>query len=274
VSDFRSDFSACFLLVFGQLAVGGLAALAVPPFSALERGFYKSSAGVFVGCAVLYLGGTVDLALRGRTPIGRGEIALWSAFTIAQAGYLASLWGEVARRRARTFSLALLLGLVALSVSASRYRMEPLLSPATVLYPLAFVTGALALGAVATGMLLGHWYLIDLGLSLEPMRRLFRYFVTVVVAHLGVLTITILVMALAPGGAVAVGMLWRDHALLLAARFVLGPLAVLGVGFMIHRTLEIPQTMAATGLFYIAILFVLVGELLGRLILFRTSLPL
>ena len=274
MSDFRSDFSACFLLVFGQLAVGGLAALAVPPFSVLERGFYKSSAGVFVGCAVLYLGGTVDLALRGRTTIGRGEIALWSAFTIAQAAYLASLWGEVARRRARTFSLALLLGLVALSVSASRYRMEPLLSPATVLYPLAFVTGALALGAVATGMLLGHWYLIDLGLSLEPMRRLFRYFVTVVVAHLGVLTVTILVMALAPGGAVAVGMLWRDHALLLAARFVLGPLAVLGVGFMIHRTLEIPQTMAATGLFYIAILFVLVGELLGRLILFRTSLPL
>ena len=104
MSDFRSDFSACFLLVFGQLAVGGLAALAVPPFSVLERGFYKSSAGVFVGCAVLYLGGTVDLALRdlalrGRTPIGRGEIALWSAFTIAQAAYLASLWGEVARRR-------------------------------------------------------------------------------------------------------------------------------------------------------------------------------
>ena len=34
------------------------------------------------------------------------------------------------------------------------------------------------------------------------------------------------------------------------------------------------DAMAATGLFYIAILFVLVGELLGRLILFRTSLPL
>jgi len=269
-----SDFSACFLLVFGQLAVGGLAALAVPPFALLERGFYKSSAGVFVGCAVLYLSATLDLAVRGRITIGYGEIALWSAFTIAQAGYLASLWGERGRRRARTFSLALLLGLVALSASASRYRVGPLLSPATVLYPLAFVTGALALGAVATGMLLGHWYLIDLGLSLDPMRRLFRYFVTVVIVHLGVLMVTILVMAVAPAGAVAVGKLWHDHAPLLAARFLLGPLAALGLGFMIHRTLQIPQTMAATGLFYIAILFVLVGELLGRLILFRTSLPL
>jgi hypothetical protein len=270
-----SAFSACFLLVFGQLAVGGLAALAVPPFAVLERGFYKSSAGVFLGCAVLYLSGTLDLALRGRITIGHGEIALWSAFTIAQAGYLASLWGEVGRHRARTFSLALLLGLAALSASASRYRVGPLLSPAALLYPLAFVTGALALGAVATGMLLGHWYLIDLGLSLEPMRRLFRYFVSVVVVHVGVLALTLLVMALTPGGgASAVTALWHDHGLLLAARFLLGPLAALGLGFMIHRTLQIPQTMAATGLFYIAILFVLVGELLGRLILFRTSLPL
>src|SRR5207249_9998886 len=147
------------------------------------------------------------------------------------------LWGERGRRRARTFSLALLLGLVALSASASRYRVGPLLSPATVLYPLAFVTGALALGAVATGMLLGHWYLIDLGLSLDPMRRLFRYFVTVVIVHVGVLTLTILVMAVAPAAAVAaVTTLWHDHRPLLAARFLLGPLAALGLGLMLHRT--------------------------------------
>ena len=270
-----ADFSACFLLVFGQLAVGGLAALAVPPFSVLERGFYKSSAGVFLGCAVLYLAATIDLAVRERIPIGRGEIALWAAFTTVLAGYMASLWGDTGRRRARAFAAALFLGLAALSASAGRYRVGPLLSPATVLYPLAFVTGALALGAVATGMLLGHWYLIDLGLSIEPMRRLFRYFVAVVLLHAGVLALTILVMALGPAaGTAAVASLWHEHGPLLAARFLLGPLAALGLGVMIHRTLQIPQTMAATGLFYIAILFVLVGELLGRLILFRTSLPL
>ncbi len=269
-----ADFSACFLLVFGQLAVGGLAALAVPPFGGLERGFYKSSAGVFLGCAVVYLAGAIDLTLRAGVAIGHLEIALWAAFTVALAVYLASLWGEVGRRRARAFSTALLLGLVALGASAGRYRVGPLLSPATLLYPLAFATGALALGAVATGMLLGHWYLIDLGLSIEPMRRLFRYFVAVVVVHLAVLAVTILVMAITPAGAAAATTLWRDHLPLLAARFLLGPLAALGFAVMIHRTLQIPQTMAATGLFYIAILFVLVGELLGRLILFRTSLPL
>lgn len=272
-----SEFSNCFLLVFGQLAAGGFAALAVPPFAVLERGFYKSSAGVFLGCALLFLAGKVALVVRaGEASAGRiGEIALWATFTAVAAVYLASLWGDAQARRARSYALALALGLVALTASASLYRLGPLLSPATVLYPLAFITGALALGAVATGMLLGHWYLIDLDLSIEPMRRLFRYFVAVLGLHLAVLTVTLAAMTLAPDpGPAAVATLWRDHALLLAARFLLGPLAALGLGWMIHRTLQIPQTMAATGLFYIAILAVLVGEIIGRLILFRTSLPL
>jgi hypothetical protein len=272
-----SDFSACFLLVFGQLAVGGIAALAVPPFTVLERGFYKSSAAVFLASALVYLGGRTGLAVRAGTITGGRliELGLWLAFAVATSLYLASLWADAGRRRARAYASALLIGVAALAVSASAYRVGPVVSPATILYPLAFLTGALVLGAVATGMLLGHWYLIDLGLSIEPLRRLFRYFVGTIVAHVIVLTLTVLMMAIGPDAAIAaVGALWHDHAALVAARFVLGPLAALALALMIRRTLQIPQTMAATGLFYIAILFVLVGELLGRLILFRTSLPL
>jgi hypothetical protein len=272
-----SEFSNCFLLVFGQLAVGGIIGLAVPPFAVLERGFYKSSAGVFVGCALLFVGGKVALCVRAGGASGSRlvEIGLWTLFTLAAGVYLASLWSDEGRRRARAYTTALGLGLVALTASASLYRLGPVLSPATVLYPFAFLTGALALGAVATGMLLGHWYLIDLGLSLVPLQRMFRYFVTVLLVQLAVLALTVGTMALVPGeGAAAVTTLWREHAGLLAARIVVGPFAALGIGWMIHRTLQIPQTMAATGLFYIAILAVMVGELLGRLILFRTSLPL
>jgi len=270
-----SDFSDCFLLVFGQLAVGGLFGLAVPPFALLERGFYKSTAAVFVGCAMLFVAGKVTLLLRtGEASAARlAELGVWTLFTLTATVYLASLWGDARRRRA--YVLALGLGVAALAVSASLRRLAPFLSPATVLFPLSFLTSALVLGAVATGLSLGHWYLIDLGLSIEPLRRLFRYFVIVVLVHLAVLTATLVIMALAPGpGTAAVATLWRDHALLLTLRFVLGPLAALGLGYLIHRTLEIPQTMAATGLFYIAILAVMVGELLGRLILFRTALPL
>ena len=52
------------------------------------------------------------------------------------------------------------------------------------------------------------------------------------------------------------------------------PVAAAAIAWMIWKTLQIPQTMAATGLFYIAILAVLVGEMMGRFILFRTALPL
>ena len=272
-----SQFSACFLLVFAQLAVGGLVALAVPPFGVIERGFFKSSAGVFVGCAILYIAGRIALVARAGavTTGGLIEIGLWITFAASATTYFATLWGDATRVRARAFATSLALGVVALTASASVHRIGPLMSPATLLYPISLTTGALALGGVAAGMLLGHWYLIDLGLSIEPMRRLFRFVVTVTVAHIGVLLVTLLAMALTPGPSnAAVGTLIREHGALLAARFVLGPLAALGLAWMIHRTLQIPQTMAATGLFYIAILFVMVGEILGRLILFRTSLPL
>jgi hypothetical protein len=274
-----TQFAECYLLIFGQLAVGGIAALAVPPFATIERGFYKSSAGIFLGSALLYLIGMIALVVR--AGIGAAslatwiELAAWTLFTASTAFYLASLWDESHARRVAWYPRALFTGLAALVVTATTYRVDGGLGPATVLYPFAFITGALSLGAVATGMLLGHWYLIDLGLSIHPLVRLFRWFAFVTIAHVVVLLATTLLLAVIPGpGADAVRLLWEQHAGLFAARLILGPIAALGIGWMIHRTLAIPQTMAATGLFYIAILFVLVGEMLGRLVLFRTSLPL
>lgn len=272
-----TQFAECYLLIFGQLAVGGIAALAVPPFAVIERGFYKSSAGIFVGSALVYLIGMIALAIRAGSPSAATliELAAWTVFTASSATYLASLWDDDPARRMRWYPRALFSGVAALVVTATTYRVGGALGPATVLYPFAFLTGALSLGAVATGMLLGHWYLIDLGLSIHPLVRLFRYFVVVTAAHVAVLLTTLLVLAATSGAAAdAVHLLWQHHAALFAARLVLGPVAALGIGYLIHRTLAIPHTMAATGLFYIAILFVLVGEMLGRLLLFRTSLPL
>ena len=272
-----TQFAECYLLIFGQLAVGGIAGLAVPPFTTIERGFYKSSAGIYVGAALLYLVGMIALVARAPavTTTALVELAAWGLFTACATVYLASLWDESAERRVRWYPRALFTGVAALVVTSSTYRVSGGLGPETVLYPFAFLTGAASLGAVATGMLLGHWYLIDLGLSIHPLQRLFRYFVFVTSLHVLVLCATIGVLALWSGaGAEAVSRLFEHHLPLLAARLVLGPIAALGIAWLIHRTLRIPHTMAATGLFYIAILFVLVGEMLGRLLLFRTSLPL
>ena len=67
-----------------------------------------------------------------------------------------------------------------------------------------------------------------------------------------------------PASVARLASLWTDHQALLWMRLGLGPLASLPVAYMIWRTLQIPQTMAATGLFYVAILAAVVGEFLGR----------
>jgi hypothetical protein len=262
-------FARCFLLVFCQLGVGGLLSLAVPPFHELERGFYKSSAGVYLSASLIGGVGTVYLLLtREASGVGAVEGVLWGIHLALFAGYLRSLWGDAMTGRARLFTGALASGTLALAVSAASVTtpdglVMTILAVATVL------ASAATLGAVTTGMLIGHWYLIDPGMDIEPFQRCFRFFVAslwaeiaTIVAVLGVALIGAFGPELAP------------HLELLVLRLLLGPIAALGIAVMIRRVLAIPQTMAATGLFYIATLAVLVGEFLGRYFTFRTGLPL
>lgn len=274
-------FARCFLLVFAELYVGGLLALSVPPFHQIERGFYKSTAAVYLGSGLLALAGRVTL-LRGRVGPGAHaggesiELVLWVVSLAATGVYLWSLWGDNFGVRARGYALAWMSGLVALTISAQSFRLSPLLSIETVLYPLSFVVAALLLGSVTCGMLLGHWYLIDQNLSIDPFRRMCRFFVLMLATEVMLLVVYggALPLVGASASVTELHRLLADHASLLLVRVLLSPVAAGGVAWMIWKTLQIPQTMAATGLFYIAILSVLVGEFMGRFILFRTSLPL
>jgi len=274
-------FPRTFLLVFAQLAVGGFFCLSVPPFQAMERGYYKSSAFVFWVLATCALAG--DLLLWWRRPasptgaLAAAEIALWVVFWAAGGGYLVTLWGERVGLRARLFAATWLVGFIALIAAAQSYRQAPLLSLETLLYPLAFVLGAMVLGAAATGMLLGHWYLIDRDLSLAPLWGVLRLYLICLALQLGCLVLGCTALAALGANAAssaALGLLGDGYSGLLVARAAVSPIGGAVLGAMIWRTLQIPQTMAATGLFYIAVLAAIVGEFMGRYLLFRTGLPL
>jgi hypothetical protein len=270
-------FPRAFLLVFGQLAVGGMFCLSFPPFHDIERGYYKSSAFVFVLISALALAGNVTLYWRSEVPAMQAiELLLWAVFLLSSAGYLATLWGEQYRLRARLFTVAWVSGAAALIAAAESYRTVPLFSLETVLFPASFLLSALLLGTASSGMLLGHWYLIDRDLSLDPLWRVVRLYRVCLTTQL-VLLMMIPTLLFAAGGDAArdgVHRLVSAHGPLLATRLAVSPLGAAGLGWMIDRTLRVPQTMAATGLFYIAVLAVLVGEFMGRFLLFRTGLPL
>ena len=276
---FMRGFSSSFLLFFYQIGLGGLFALAGTPFHEIERGFYKSTAGVLYVIALIGLWGKSALyaeTIAAGLSWGIGlEIFFHVAFIIAFSCYMVSLWSERQAFRARSFATSVLCGLAGLICSVHSFYDGPLFSIEAVIYPASFFLSALLLGSVTIGMLIGHWYLIDTGQSLEPFVRIFRFFVKALMAQGGFFLIAPFALYYfgTPQSAAALEQLWQRHSTLLITRWIVGDGAPAILSWMIWRTLLIPHTMAATGLFYIALLGVFVGEILGRQILALTSLP-
>jgi hypothetical protein len=271
-------FAHTYLLLFGKLAVGGLLALAVPPFTQLERGFYKSTAAVYVGCAYAMAFGDAYLlfAHPDRAPVTLTALLLWLIFCTIFTGYFITLFVELPFLRARLFPAAVFSGFAALVMTAAGYVPEGASPAATIFFALPALTGAAIVGAGLTGMLLGHWYLIDTGLDLGPLRSILVYCRASLIAEVACVAFSAAALALWPGGP------WQEgfgaafttrFAWLVALRLATWGLAALLLR-LIRKTLEIPQTMAATGLFYIEALVIAVGQIAAHWLLFRTGLPL
>src|SRR5436190_7036208 len=272
-------FPASFLLLFLEVALGGLFALAATPFHELSRGFYKSTGGVLFIVGALGLIGKTDLyrKMPASEPLFGAslELLLYGAFILCFGLYFYSLWSERVVFRARLFTLSLFSGLLALAVSAREFYQAPFPSIEALVYPASFLFSALLLGGVTVGMLIGHWYLIDTGQTIEPFVRIFKFFFVALMAQtlFFFLLPVLLYFFGAPETVRRLSEIWDNHQALLVGRLLTTQIGSLVLSFMIWRTLKIPHTMAATGLFYIAMLGVFVGEILGRQILALTFLP-
>lgn len=273
-------FAHTYLFLFGKLAVGGLLSLAVPPFVELERGFFRSTGAVYLGSALVMAVGLAYLRINyagsGSAPGSLPALAAWWVFLALFVAYYATLFVELPFLRARLFPFALLAGLTALCSTAAAYLPAGVSLFATVPFGLSACAGAGLVAAGVSGMLLGHWYLIERDLELEPLMRMLAFCRACLVAEVACVVIATVALGLWPGAP------WADgFAELLGGRYgwlVAGRIAAWGLaGFLlllIRKTLAIPQTMAATGLFYIEALVGVVGQILGLWLLFRTGLPL
>jgi hypothetical protein len=130
------------------------------------------------------------------------------------------------------------------------------------------VAGALAsvalLGSVNLAMLLGHWYLVVRGMAIDPLKRLT---IATLVATIAKITLVV----------VAVSASWPSPLLtdvffwMRAGWGLLGPLALYP---MIWGTVKIRSTMAATGILYVDVVAVIIGEILGGWLSAMARLPL
>jgi hypothetical protein len=126
------------------------------------------------------------------------------------------------------------------------------------------LTGAVFLGLVTDAMLLGHWYLVQPGLSRDPIKDLVR----LVVIAWPIEVIALLI----PTGMVSVlnGTIDDGYGGLLGVTWIVSALTTLGLALAARRALAEPYysaVMATTGLLYLAILTAFGTDVLARALL-------
>ena len=131
--------------------------------------------------------------------------------------------------------------------------------------------GGLFLASVVLTMNLGHWYLVSRSLPFQLLAR-----GAVLFAGLAVGRALLLAASVAanprPEGLDALLSLDRD-ALFFLFRILWGIVGPIALSWFIWRTAEMKSNQAATGLLYVALVFVLIGELLASYLTVATGFP-
>jgi hypothetical protein len=128
------------------------------------------------------------------------------------------------------------------------------------------VAAATVIGSVIFSMLLGHWYLVRMHLSETYLVR----FAQVLGAAIVVRAVLLIAGLVAYGAASPAGLggflqgIAVDRGLFFWQRVLFGIVAPGVLAVMAYQTARMRATMSATGILYIAVIFVLIGELLAR----------
>ena len=131
--------------------------------------------------------------------------------------------------------------------------------------------GGLFFGAVVLTMNLGHWYLISRSLPLRLLARGALLFVALAAARTLLLGVA---MAADPGREGLAPLLSPERdALFFLFRVAWGIVGPLALSYFIWKTAEMRSNQAATGLLYVALVFVLIGELLSSYLTVATGFP-
>ncbi len=240
-----------------RLAFGLAVGMAITSSRQVTSGFYRNHLYVTLGLTTLAAMVLAKLSLA----------EMWLAVAAAVLSYVGSAaWLYEAKRFGK-----LMLWLVAACSLAAAVMVQPTVGTtghAPWWSSLSVATSGLVLGLVFASMLLGHWYLNAPGMELAPLRTL-----------LTASTFAVIAQAIVVGAGLAadvstqptVTASWLLFELL---RWSFGLCGVLALLWMARRTLEIPNTQSATGILYVAVLGVFIGELTGLLLSAESVYPL
>jgi protein NrfD len=281
-------------LVLLQLAVGLTICNLFTPSKDLSGGFFALHGLIasFALCLAWLVSGNGGFLLRKEEgePVHGAVTALWARPSFAGALLAVALATLVAHTLlARTGSAATLtLSKNLLLVSAlagscllvSRVRVEPFVSLpgiGRIWLAAGLLLGALLFGAVVLAMNLGHWYLVSTSLPWGLLVRATEAFAFLVLLRVAFAAVALGLVArgsAGEGGEALAGLLdpMRDG-FFFWSRVTWGLLAPLVLAPFVVKTARMKSNQAATGLLYVGLVFVLVGELLAAYLTRRSGLP-
>lgn len=265
------------LLILGEFSVGSLIALLIVDGRGMAPASYVklSALIVVVGAALALLASfNVSGADFDGYPVREELFVPVRGVFIALLALTASYaWLLLRGKRRPSFVvgwLAAAVGLAGLGLLA--YQVSPPTWSVAGTLP-SLLVGALALGLVSEAMILGHWYLVSPKLPGKPLQEL-TFLLLAVLALQGLLLIvnaTIPVRETPESAALLASSLGSNPAFWL--RVGVGLLFPVALAYMAWQSSLERAMQPATGLLYIAVGAIFVGELLARGILFATASP-
>lgn len=246
------------LALFLLESAGGMAFLLLffPP-KTLGKGFFALHGAIVLVLIVL------ALALR---PAGL-PTAAGAAAAVLAAAYVLFAYAD----RASAARPLLVFVSVAAGYAAARVAILAPRYPGSAWPVVSAAVGGLFFAAVVLTMNLGHWYLVSRSLPFQLLSRGAALFAGLAVLR-GVLLVAAIVANPRPEGRDALLSVDRD-ALFFLFRVLWGIVGPLALSWFIWRTAEMKSNQAATGLLYVALLFVLIGELLSSYLTIATGFP-
>lgn len=266
-----------FYLVFSQLAVGGFALLLLVPTGLVGPNFYRLMGSIYL--LVSGLSRCANLAIHQKPVTFRNFFGAWQnpesifviCFVLIVLIYTLSWWFKTPRLTRLLFFSGLISGVAWLILSAQRYLQIVQLPGEMFLLPLQFLTAAVLLGAVHSGMWFGHWYLVVPDLPVVYLKR-FNTVLLCTLSGIAVLLCLNLFFRQQSTDTISFNLFYQ---IIFSMRVLIGIGGTLFLYFITWDCLRpksvardvLGATRAATGFLFIAIITVLLGEFCSRLLL-------
>lgn len=247
-----------------RLSLGLATAMALTSPRQVDSGFFRVHLWVLLGLGTF---GSL-VAYSRQSFFDQPTIVLGLAIAVTLLSYVGSvvwLYEQRATGRAVLIVLTILTFLLLLFAYPSK---EVATAGAWSWLALDIATGSCLLGTTFAAMLLGHWYLNSPTMKLDPLRWLLVLLAVSLLAR-ALLSAAGLVTHLR-NDEVTTTFQWAG----LAMRWLAGLVGLAGMTWMTWQTLKIPNTQSATGILYVALVFVFLGELASAMLTYNTSVPL